>query len=216
MAHVPDSDGRDLSAMLVRSGYTRPPDKQIREASSVSRNDEGVILPRYKAGNSGRPQCRYHPVLTPLACKYMAKCGLSLVKIASELGLSANGLRVWRLKYPELEAAIQDSSSVNNDLVERALFERATGYNFIETKTHVYKGAVVKADVVKHVPPDPASIMWYQRNRDPDRWRDRPAASSTVSVNIEIQPPPKIHPKVTTRKVEVSPAEDGENALDEG
>ena len=58
--------------------------------------------------------------------------------------------------------------------VERSLFERATGYTFESVKIFCNKdGEVTEVPVLEHVPPDPTSMIFWLKNRNPNKWRDK-------------------------------------------
>ena len=52
------------------------------------------------------------------------------------------------------------------------------GYNHKETKLFQDKDEngkvkIIEHDVIKHYPPDTAACIFFLKNRQPDRWRDR-------------------------------------------
>jgi hypothetical protein len=58
--------------------------------------------------------------------------------------------------------------------VERSLYERANGYTYDAVKIFMPAGAKkpIYAPYVEHMPPDPTSMIFWLKNRDPERWRD--------------------------------------------
>lgn len=115
-----------------------------------------------------------------------ARDGLIDKDIAGLIGINPNTLYEWKKKYPEIAEALTDGKDVADRRVENALYKRALGFEYDETKTttRVVNGKIVKdADIVKTrktVPGDvTAQIIWL-KNRKPAEWRrgeDRNAAT---------------------------------------
>lgn len=57
--------------------------------------------------------------------------------------------------------------------VERSLYERATGYEHKDVKMFCYEGQIIKEEYIKHIPPDPTSMIFWLKNRNPTEWRDK-------------------------------------------
>jgi hypothetical protein len=51
---------------------------------------------------------------------------------------------------------------------------RAVGYSYDAVKIFMPAGAKkpIYAPYVEHMPPDPTSMIFWLKNRDPERWRD--------------------------------------------
>jgi hypothetical protein len=56
-----------------------------------------------------------------------------------------------------------------------SLYKRATGYSFESVKIFLPAGSrkPVIVPYVEHVPPDPASMIFWLKNRQRARWKDR-------------------------------------------
>jgi transposase len=67
----------------------------------------------------------------------MARAGLIDEEIAKELKIAVSTLYLWQKKYPEFSEALKEGKKVADDKVEQALFRRAVGYEYVETKTIV-------------------------------------------------------------------------------
>ena len=46
------------------------------------------------------------------------------------------------------------------------------GYTFEAEEVFQYQGKIIRAKVIKHVPPDTTSMIFWLKNRRKDRWRD--------------------------------------------
>ena len=56
----------------------------------------------------------------------------------------------------------------------RSLYQRGIGYHYDAVKIFMPAGAKkpIYAPYVEHIPPDPASAMFWLKNRDSEHWRD--------------------------------------------
>jgi len=113
--------------------------------------------------------------------------GLTDEEIGDFFGVDPMSIWTWRKLYPDFSEAIKRGRDRFDALgVERnALLKRALGYDYVETTKEarpvkdVVKGKVVitgyemvvTKEVVKHVPPDPTSCMFWLQNRHKDRWK---------------------------------------------
>jgi hypothetical protein len=93
--------------------------------------------------------------------------------IAGFFKVSESTLNLWKLKHPEFSEALHRTRDEVDALVERSLFERAMGYTHKSEKVFQFQGQIIRAKTVEHYPPDPASMIFWLKNRQPDKWRDR-------------------------------------------
>lgn len=121
---------------------------------------------------AGRPT-QYKPEYSEQA-KEMCLNGATDVQLADEFGVSVQTLYNWRSKYPEFLEALKGGKEVADALVERSLYERATGYERDSVKIFLAKdGSVVQVPFREYVPPDATSMIFWLKNRKPAEWRDR-------------------------------------------
>lgn len=57
--------------------------------------------------------------------------------------------------------------------MEQSLFRKATGYTHASEKVFQFQGEIVRADTVEHYAPDTTAMIFWLKNRQPDRWRDK-------------------------------------------
>lgn len=117
--------------------------------------------------------------------------GKTLGDLAEALGVHRSTMDEWRINHPEFSAMIELGREDATDRVERALFERATGYDFTEEKALVVSqgegmgSAVEKHEVKAHCPPDPTALKFWLSNRRRDRWSDRTKIEGNVTLTLE-------------------------------
>lgn len=112
--------------------------------------------------------------------KAWARDGLTYEQIAKNIGISRKTLNQWIKKYVPIGNALKKNKELADIEVENSLYKRANGYKSKEVtkelvkdpKTGKLKLAVVK-EVIKEVPPDPTSMIFYLKNRQPEKWRQK-------------------------------------------
>jgi hypothetical protein len=102
----------------------------------------------------------------------LASFGLTDIQIAKAFGISEATLTKYK-KDPEFLASLKDGKDIHDAQVERSLRERATGYEHEDVDIRVVNGKIVKTKLIKHYPPDPTSMIFWLKNRQPTKWRDR-------------------------------------------
>lgn len=138
-----------------------------------------VIVARPSRYDSGR-----HPADAELLCLN----GATDADLAREFGVCESTINNWKHRHPEFLESVSRGKVVADAAVVKALYERATGYRFTTTKT-VKKLIAAKGDkpvmvevtetmTDTFIPPDPTACIFWLKNRDPERWRDRPAGDN--------------------------------------
>ncbi len=113
----------------------------------------------------------------------LIEAGKTEAEIAEVIGVCLKTIANWKGKHPELLHAVREARQVADDLVEASLYQRAVGYTHPEEKVFQYEGGVVTHDTKKHYPPDTAAAMFWLRNRQPGRWKEKVEGDVTVNVN---------------------------------
>lgn len=100
--------------------------------------------------------------------------GKTTDQVAQIIGVARSTLYLWQKDYG-LSDAIKDAKKVANDFVEASLFQRACGYSHKAVKIFYNQktGETVEHEYIQHYPPDPTAIIFWLKNRDPERWRDK-------------------------------------------
>jgi predicted transcriptional regulator len=118
----------------------------------------------------------------------LAKAGATEVEIAKNIGVSDRTIRYWKKLHEEFVPALKEAKDVADQLVEASLFQRAIGYqrpavkHFLDKK-QVYdevtgavslKTVVIEHEYIEHHAPSEVAAIFWLKNRQPDRWRDKP------------------------------------------
>lgn len=121
---------------------------------------------------AGRPT-KYEPVYPATAAK-LCKLGATDIELADFFGVDVATLNRWKQLHPKFCESIKTGKAKADRRVERSLYERATGYTFQAVKIFKNKGEdAVHVPYREHIPPDATSMIFWLKNRQPKKWRER-------------------------------------------
>jgi hypothetical protein len=98
--------------------------------------------------------------------------GMTDIEIADMLGIGLATLYRWKLDHPAFARVFKLGKAAADDRVERSLYSRAIGYDYIAEKAAMTRHGQKTMRYRAHVPADTTAAVWYLKNRRPDRWRD--------------------------------------------
>ena len=122
------------------------------------------------------------------AARKLVELGANDFEISQVLGVSPTTIINWRKRHPEFAEALHfrdEHGTFADDRVKRCLLHKATGYSYHSEKIFYDKDAgVVRVPVVEHVPPSDTAMIFYLKNRDPDRWNDQRQVDVRAPVRV--------------------------------
>lgn len=136
----------------------------------------------------GRPTA-YLEVYNEQARK-LCLMGYTDVELAEFFGVCERTLNNWKKEHPAFLQSLKDGKENADAEVTVGLYERAKGYQHVETKVFNNNGEIVTYDVVKKYPPDPLAIKYWLNNRQPKRWREKVETETTTTVR-HVMPVPQ-------------------------
>lgn len=120
---------------------------------------------------AGRPT-KYKSEFNKQAEKF-CKMGSTDDQLADLFDCDVATLNRWKKKYPTFRASIKKGKDVADAEVVDLLFQRATGYSHPDVDIKVINNKIVKTALVKHYPPDTAAAIFWLKNRQKEKWRDK-------------------------------------------
>ncbi|MFL0194178.1 transposase [Clostridium sp. WILCCON 0269] len=129
--------------------------------------------------------------------------GLTDEQIAKNLGIHAATLYEYKKRYSEFSEALKKGKEVIDFEVENALLKRALGYSYTEvirervirkdkngkvlTDIHGFPAydMVITKEVKKEIAPDTTALIFWLKNRKPDKWRDKQDIEHTGNIGIK-------------------------------
>ncbi|UXC20021.1 helix-turn-helix domain-containing protein [Comamonas squillarum] len=141
-----------------------------------------------KAG--GRPS-KYKPEYAGQA-KKLCMLGMTDKEMASFFGVAESTFNLWKTVHPEFSESLKGGKNLVDAEVAAKLFHRAMGYEHEDVHVSNYQGVITVTPLVKHYPPDTTAAIFWLKNRQPQRWRDKPDEggegenAQPVPVKIEV------------------------------
>ncbi len=107
-----------------------------------------------------------------IAYKY-SLLGKTDVQLADLLSVSERTINTWKKKHPEFLQSIKKGKELADGDVVDSLYKRATGYSHDEDKILSTQEGVQIIPTTKHYAPDPTSMIFWLKNRQPELWREK-------------------------------------------
>ncbi len=123
----------------------------------------------------------------------LAAMGATNDEIADAMGVSKRTIIRWAKEHESFGRALAEGKGVSDAKVIRSLYQMATGYEYTEEKRIVEydtDGSVKPVRVektVKHVQPSVAAQCFWLKNRQRDRWQDRPELVPEQTAEDDVQ-----------------------------
>ncbi len=123
---------------------------------------------------AGRPS-KYNEDYVRIAFEVMS-LGATITKLAKIIGVNPDSIYEWQKKYPEFSESVKRGRDIfDSEVVEQALFKRATGY-YYKIKTFTLCGQdklIITRIVQKYMPASVEAIRFWLSNRNPERWGNK-------------------------------------------
>lgn len=138
-----------------------------------------------KGGRKSAWDVRIQPRLKEIAG--WCRDGFTDKQISQKLGVAESTFLKYKAFKTELINALKINKYVADLNVENCLYKRAIGYEYTEETTEYYLNGkklrdgddkakpdkVHKKKIKKFMPPDVTAQIFWLKNREPDRWRDK-------------------------------------------
>lgn len=121
----------------------------------------------------GRPS-QYREEFNEQARK-LCLLGATDKELADFFGVSEVTLNNWKSQVPEFLVSIKEGKEIADGMVADRLFKRATGYEHKAVKivADAKTGMDHTVEYVERYPPDTTACIFWLKNRQKDKWRDR-------------------------------------------
>lgn len=150
--------------------------KQERKPKSTANGKAagkgGAKKPEDKPKNKGGRPSKFNGIDLDQV-KILVKAGMTDEQMAKFFGVNTDTWYEWKKVHPAFSEALKDWKAEADGKVEASLYERARGYSHPEEKIFCNNGEIVRTTTTKHYPPDPTSMIFWLKNRQPEKWRDR-------------------------------------------
>jgi hypothetical protein len=117
----------------------------------------------------------------------LCKLGAIDTELADFFNVSEQTINTWKKKHPSFLESIKRGKEIADMEVANSLYKKATGYTTDDVKIFQYEGMPVKVPYIKEYQPDTTSIIFWLKNRRPDKWRDKTEHDVNVNEIPEIK-----------------------------
>lgn len=121
---------------------------------------------------AGRPS-KYDPKFCKQVLK-LSRLGATTQEIADFFEVHRDTVNEWANAHEEFATAMRSGKLEADAEVAHSLYRRAKGYSHKAIKIHFDKDGLVNThDYIERYPPDTTACIFWLKNRQPDKWRDR-------------------------------------------
>ena len=99
--------------------------------------------------------------------------GATNPELAAFFKVATSTIDNWIAKKPEFLGALKEGRETADARVGERLYQRAMGYSHAEDKIFNNNGKALVVPTIKHYPPDTTACIFWLKNRQRDKWRDR-------------------------------------------
>jgi hypothetical protein len=138
--------------------------------------------------DSGRPS-KFDPAFTEQVEK-LCRLGAADAELADFFQVSVRTLHRWKAEHEEFCHSIKVGKEAADSRVERALYERATGFAYVEEQAFKVRNAdgsenLETIQVERMAPPDTTAMIFWLKNRKKVDWRDKQDIEHSGNVTIQ-------------------------------
>ncbi len=105
-------------------------------------------------------------------------------QIADFFDTSEQTINAWKKAHPKFLESLKKAKSEKDARVEKSLLEKAMGYSHKEDKIFNNNGVPLIVPTIKHYPPDATAMIFWLKNRQPQKWRDKQVMEHEGEVRI--------------------------------
>ncbi|MGV8136475.1 MAG: hypothetical protein AB2L20_14800 [Mangrovibacterium sp.] len=121
----------------------------------------------------------FKPEFVELAYNY-SLLGATDIEMAGFFGVSEKTFNTWKKQYPEFLQSLKKGKVIADGEVASKLYHRALGYSHSATKFATADGKITdQVQYTEHYPPDTTAAIFWLKNRQPEKWRDRTETNLT-------------------------------------
>jgi hypothetical protein len=130
-------------------------------------------MARGKGNGAGRPSLYKEEY--PKQARKLGLLGATDKEIADFFEVSEDTIYEWKKAHPEFSEALKEGKAQADAEVANRLYKRAMGYSHKAVKIFMPAGAnePVYAPYVERYPPDTTAAIFWLKNRQPEKWRDK-------------------------------------------
>lgn len=95
------------------------------------------------------------------------------VELAAYFEVSEATINNWKIAHPTFLESIKSGKDQADSNVADRLYQRAMGFTHPEVDIKVVAGVIVQTPITKVYAPDPTAAIFWLKNRQKAKWRDK-------------------------------------------
>ena len=111
--------------------------------------------------------------------------GFTDKELASFFDVEESTINNWKLKHPEFLESLKSAKLYSDEAVVNSLYNKAIGYTLDEEREEESEQGFKKVKTKKQVAGDTTAMIFWLKNRQPDRWREKQEHQITLSDDFE-------------------------------
>lgn len=123
-------------------------------------------------GNKGGRPTKFKEEFIELAFKFCL-LGATNEDLARNFEVDVSTIEVWIRDKVEFQGSIKRGREEADANVANRLYSRAMGYEHDEEKIFQFQGVPIRVETRAYYPPDTAAAIFWLKNRQKDKWRDK-------------------------------------------
>lgn len=128
---------------------------------------------RHSVGNKGGGRLSTFKPEYIKQAKKLALLGMTDKEMAAFFEVTEFTINKWKRDFPEFGLVLKEGKEIADAKVVQSLYRRALGYRHKAVKHFNYKGDIIEAEYVERYPPDTTAAIFWLKNRQSQKWRDR-------------------------------------------
>jgi len=118
----------------------------------------------------------------------MAKFGLTDRQMSEVLDIDVSTINIWKKNNPDFFDELKANKMSADEKVEQSLYLKARGYKCKDTQFASHEGKITdQREYVKFYPPDTTACIFWLKNRQPEKWRDKTEVSNNISGSLSVE-----------------------------
>jgi hypothetical protein len=114
----------------------------------------------------------------------LCKLGATDQELADFFEVDVSTINNWKIDYPQFFESIKKGKILADSNVAERLYQRALGFEHDSEEIKVADGAVIRVPTRKIYPPDPTAAIFWLKNRQPEKWRDKQEVQHSLDPEV--------------------------------
>lgn len=112
-------------------------------------------------------------------------------ELAGFFNVTESTINKWKVDYSEFSESIKSGKDIADGNVADRLYRRAMGYSHDDEDIRTISigdgmSEIIKTPTVKHYPPDTAAAIFWLKNRQRGKWRDKQEVEQSGAVTYKV------------------------------